>query len=143
MKVVLLEDVKRLGSRGDVCEVSDGYALNFLAPQKKAVEVKDEQGVRVAKEHKEKKNIRDQKVQERKKVVHLIPESITLQVSANDKGTLFSAITAENIVEHLGEKGIPTAPKQFLMEPIKEIGSHTIHIKDGEKPITVIIKRSA
>ena len=47
MKIVLLEDIKGLGVRGDVCEVGDGYALNFLIPQKKALETKDARGTQV------------------------------------------------------------------------------------------------
>ena len=71
----------------------------------------------------------------------MLPDTITLQVPANEQGTLFSAVTADTIVQHLGKQDIPTAPQQFTMEPIKEVGKYTIHYKQGEKSITVIVEK--
>ena len=61
MKIVLLEDIKGLGVRGEVCTVGDGYALNFLIPQKKALETKDDRGVQVVQQ----KATKDQQRQKR------------------------------------------------------------------------------
>ena len=143
MKIVLLEDIKGLGVRGDVCTVGDGYALNFLIPQKKALETKDAQGAQVAQQKVAQDKQREKRTKEEQSIVKMLPDTITLQIPANEQGTLFSTVTADTIVEHLGKQDIPTAPQQFAMEPIKEVGEYTIHYKQGEKSITVIIEKSA
>ena len=143
MKVVLLEDIKGLGARGDVCAVGDGYALNFLIPQKKALETADSQGVQLMQREAGKNLLRERKTEEEKGIVAMLPNSITLQMPANEQGTLFNAVTPDIIVQHLGKIGLPTAPQQFSMDPIKEVGKHTIHYKEGEKAITVIVEKGA
>ena len=143
MKIVLLEDIKGLGVRGDVCTVGDGYALNFLIPQKKALEAKDEQGAQVAQQKVTQDQKREAQAEKEQSIVKVLPDTITLQMPANEQGTLFSAVTADTIVQHLGEQDIPTAPQQFTMKPIKEVGEYTIHYKQGEKSITVIVEKSA
>ncbi|MCY4577278.1 MAG: 50S ribosomal protein L9 [Candidatus Kaiserbacteria bacterium] len=141
MKVVLLEDIKGLGVRGDVREVGDGYALNFLIPQKKALETKDVQGAQVVRQQAVKNQQREQRTEKEQGIVKMLPDTITLRVPANEQGTLFRAVTADTVVQHLGGQDIPTAPQQFAMEPIKEVGEHTIHYKQGKKTITVIVER--
>lgn len=141
MKVVLLEDIKGLGVRGDVCTVGDGYALNFLIPQKKALETKDERGAQVVRQKAMQDKRREEQVEKEQRVVKILPDTITLRVPVNEQGTLFSAVTADTIVQHLGEQDIPTAPQQFTMEPIKEVGEYTIDYKQGEKSITVIVEK--
>ena len=141
MKIVLLEDIKGLGVRGDVCEVGDGYALNFLIPQKKALETKDARGTQVVQQKAIQDQQREQRAEKEQSIVKMLPDTIALQVPANEQGTLFSAVTADTIVQHLGKQDIPTAPQQFTMEPIKEVGKYTIHYKQGEKTITVIVEK--
>lgn len=143
MKIVLLEDIKGIGVRGEVCTVGDGYALNFLIPQKKALETKDERGAQVAQQKAAKDQQREKRGEKEKSILNLLPDTITLQMPANEQGTLFSAVTADTIVQHLGKQDIPTAPQQFKMDPIKEVGEYTIHYRQGEKSIAVIIERSA
>ena len=141
MKIVLLEDVKGLGVRGDVREVGDGYALNFLIPQKKALETKDARGVQVVQQKAIRDQEREQQIEKEQSIVKMLPNTITLQMPANEQGTLFRAVTADTIVQHLGKQDIPTAPQQFTMDPIKELGEYTIHYKQGEKAITVIVEK--
>ena len=143
MQVVLLQDVAGLGVRGEVHTVGDGYALNFLIPQKKALETTDARGTQLAREKSRKDQKREEEMKKMQSIVALLPDTITLRVPANEQGTLFSAVTADMIVQHLGTLDIPTAPQQFSMEPIKEVGEHTIHYKEGEKKITVIVEKSA
>lgn len=143
MKIVLLEDIKGLGTRGDICTVGDGYALNFLIPRKKALETKDAQSAQVTQQKAIKDQQREERAKEEQSIVKILPDTITLQVPANEQGTLFSAVTADTIVQYLGKQDIPTAPQQFSMNPIKEVGEYTIHYKQGEKSITVIIEKSA
>lgn len=142
MEIVLLEDIRGLGVRGDVCTVGDGYALNFLIPQKKALETTDPQGKQVIQQKHTQKELRVKREEKEQGIINMLPDTITLHVPANDQGTLFSAITADTIVQHLGDTGIPTAPQQFSMKPIKEVGKHEIHYKEGEKAITVIVEKT-
>lgn len=142
MKVVLLQDIKGLGARGDVCTVRDGYALNFLIPQKKALETADPRGKQEVQQQTAKKQLRARQTEKEQGVVAMLPDTITLRMPANEQGTLFSAVTPDVIVEHLGSMNIPTAPQQFSMDPIKEVGKHTIYYKEGEKTITVLVEKN-
>ena len=142
MKVVLLEDMRGLGVRGDVCTVGDGYALNFLIPQKKALEKNDLKAREVLQQKAQSDERREARAEQEQSIVKMLPETITLQAPANEQGTLFSAITADTLVEHLGAQDIPTAPQQFTMDPIKEVGNHTVQYKQGEKTITVVVEKS-
>ena len=138
----MLQDIKGLGVRGDVCVVGDGYALNFLIPQKKALETSDPLGVQVIQWKLVQEERQQQRGQEEQSIVGMLPDSITLHVPANEQGTLFSAVTAETIVQYLGSMNIPVAPQQITMESIKSTGEHEVHYKGGEKTITVIIEKS-
>ena len=144
MQVVLLEDVKGLGARGEVCTVGDGYALNFLIPRKKALETNDSKGKQVLQQKASRDKQREDQAVQEQSIVKMLPDTITLQVPANEQGVLFSAVTTDTIVEHLGKQDIPTAPQQFLLdEPIKQVGTYTIRYKQGEKIITVLVEKSA
>lgn len=102
MKVVLLKDVPKQGKKGDVIEVSDGYARNFLIPRKLAMEatasiLNDIKGKQEAKEfHKQKEKEEAQKIA--KKINNI---SVTLKAKAGDNGKLFGSITSQAISDAL------------------------------------------
>lgn len=131
MKVILLDNIRGIGQIGDVKEVSDGYARNFLFPRKLGKPASD--GVA-----KELQTLKAQKL-EALKLAHAQSEelakklagiAVMLQGKSNEKGKLFSAITAADVAAALSkEAGVhipPTAVK--LDEHLKTIGEHTIHI---------------
>ena len=103
MKVILLKDVKGTGKKGEVKEVSDGYARNFLLPKKMA-KVADNQAVKELKEQNKSAEIKAQK--EYEEAVELGDKmkemNIEIYSKAGEGGRLFGSITAKEIAEQLG-----------------------------------------
>lgn len=132
MKVILKEDVKTLGKKGKVCEVSDGYARNFLIPRGLAVEATQGNVQDLA--HKQ-KLAEQRREKEKQDALHLAAKieamDVTLKVKVGDKGRLFGSVTNKEIAEVLEKQYKLKLDKRKieLKEPIKAIGEHMITIK--------------
>lgn len=141
MKVILLKDVKGTGKKGEIKEVSDGYARNFLLKKKFAVEASNTN----VKELDEKK-----KSQERKETIayeeavlmgkQMEEVSIKIATKAGEGGRLFGSITSKEIAEQLkNQKGIEVDKRKIsLDEPIRTLGSRFVEIKIHQKVTTKI-----
>lgn len=131
MKIILREDVETLGRMGDVVDVSDGYARNFLIPKKKAVEATTKSVG--ALEH-EKRLIAD-KSRKAKKAIETLAEKInatpiTIPVQVGEGGKLFGSVTNKDIAEALFKEGIEIDKRKIQLEdPLKEVGQFTIPIQ--------------
>lgn len=134
MKVVLLKDVKKIGRKFEEKEVNDGYARNFLIPQRLAVPA----GTPAAKQALEQKNQlsahqNKEEKQTQDNIAKLSGSTITLTAKANEKGHLFEKITAQKLSAYIQkEKGLEISSDHFEIEPIKETGSHEIPVSIGE-----------
>jgi len=145
MKVILLKDVKSLGCTGDVVEVSDGHARNFLFPQQAAVQATTEELRRKAKREtiaeKKKKNEMSnvEKLAQQLKGYELIIFERT-----NQEGVLYAAVTAKKIVKTLAGFGFKIKTEMIsISEPIKGIGRHKINIEFSHSlkvPVWIIVK---
>jgi len=131
MKVILQKDVPSLGDAGDIKEVADGYARNYLIP-KKMVIVSSEAGRRII-EH-QKKIIKLKKEKRRKANEHVASQitgrelHITVRVGEEDK--LFGSVTPIDIAKKLHEEGFEVDKRKILLEsPIKELGEYDIAVK--------------
>ena len=132
MKVILLEDVKALGKKGDICEVSDGYARNFIIPKKKGVEatpdnlnnlkLKKANDAKVAQENLE---AAQQLAQE------LAGKTIVIPVKVGEGGKLFGAIASKEIAAAVKEQtGLDVDKKKIVLnDPIKTLGEKEIRVK--------------
>ncbi len=130
MKVILIQDTKNLGKAGDVKDVSEGYARNFLLP-KKLVAVASEGIVKVVQEKKEEERVREIAAVEklRAKARQLEKERISLKVKEK-KGKLFGAITKKQIADELRKSNLDVLEKCIIMEKvIKKTGVYEIEIK--------------
>ena len=141
MKVILLKDVKGTGKKGEMKEVSDGYARNFLLPKKMAV-VADNTAV---KELNEKNKAAENKAQkEYEAAVELGKKmeemNIVIYSKAGDGGRLFGSITSKDIAEQLKKQHdiVVDKRKVLLNEPIRVLGSTNVEIKIHQKVITKI-----
>lgn len=141
MKVILLKDVKGTGKKGEVKEVSDGYARNFLFPKKMAV-VADNTNVKELNEKNKSKELKAQKdyedaVELGKKMEDM---SINIYSKAGDGGRLFGSITSKDIAEQLKKQhGIEVDKRKILLdEPIRVLGSRFVDIKVHQKVTTKI-----
>lgn len=132
MKVILKEDVKSLGKKGKICEVSDGYARNYLLPRGLAVEAT--QGNIRDLEHKQKQEeARRQKEKEEAEALARKLESLkpVLKVKTGEKGRLFGSVTNKEIAEVLAKEYQIKLDKRKieLKDPIKAIGEYTVTVK--------------
>ncbi|NLL73877.1 MAG: 50S ribosomal protein L9 [Clostridiales bacterium] len=132
MEVILMQDVKSLGKRGDIVKVSDGYARNFILPKKLGVEAT-------------KQNLYELKLQknaEEKKRAEILEEArqlakeleaikVNLTIKAGEGGRTFGSISTKEIASAVNEQaGLQLDRKKIqLSEPIKNAGSYTVGVK--------------
>jgi large subunit ribosomal protein L9 len=148
MKVFLKEDVKSLGKMGDIVEVSEGYARNYLIPKKLAVEanVKNvrefEHQKKTIKERADKVRMSSQALADK-----LSSVTVTISAKAGEEGKLFGSVTTMDIAEALKAQGYDIEKKKIhIEEPIKRIGSYTAEVKvhsDVSAKITVEVTSGA
>ncbi len=131
MKVVLLKDVKNVGKRDDILTVSDGYARNFLFPQKLAAEatpgaLKEIQRKRAAQDARE----AELKAEAQAKAELLKNKVIVLQVKCGEKGRLYGSVTSAEVAEALEKQhGVKADKRKIdLGEPIREVGIREISV---------------
>ncbi|MBQ6369358.1 MAG: 50S ribosomal protein L9 [Parasporobacterium sp.] len=132
MKVILLEDVKSLGKKGDICDVSDGYARNFIIPKKKGVEatpdnlnnlkLKNANDAKVAKENLENAQAL---------AAQLADKAVVIRVRVGEGGKLFGAIASKEIAAAvLDQTGLEVDKKKIVLaDPIKALGDHKVKVK--------------
>jgi large subunit ribosomal protein L9 len=131
MKVILQEDVKSLGKMGDVVNVADGYARNYLIPKKLGVEA-NVKNVKALEHEKKKIDEKARKVMGEAQGLaeRLSSLTLTLSAKAGEEERLFGSITSMDIAEALKKEGFEVEKKKILLdEPIKRLGPHTVGIK--------------
>ena len=131
MKVLLLQDVKGQGKKGELIDVNDGYARNFLIKKKFAVEatasVINETKQKKAAEEKRRKDEYDNAVAQSKMLKGL---AVDVRIRCGENGKLFGAVTAKEISERLAEIGYDIDKKKILLsDPIKAVGSYPVEIR--------------
>jgi len=147
MKVLLCEDIQSLGWLGDVVEVSNGYARNYLLPQGIAKPA-TEQNIKAIQNEKAKRS--EQRIRERK-LLEEVAEKVqdaeaVIAAKANEQGHLFGSVGPKEIAENLREQGLKVADEVVqLPTHIKEIGTHSVSLKfadelTSEIKVTVVAK---
>ena len=135
MKVILQEDVKGKGKKGELVNVSDGYARNFLFPKKMAVPATQENLTVMKRQEKEKKQKTDADKAKATEIAERLGD-IIVKINARgggDKGKLFGSITSKEISEELHKQhGIEIEKNKIIQdEPIKTFGSCEVKCKLG------------
>lgn len=141
MKIILLQDVKKIGSKGEVKEVADGYARNYLIPKGlaaeatakalKELEIKKQNTARKEKEELEKMKGLKNKLEERQ---------VVIKAKVGEGGKLFGSVTSKDIAEKLEQEGFKIDKRKIdLPEPIRGLGIFQVQIKLHPE-ITVQIK---
>ena len=132
MKVILLEDVKNVGKKGQKINSKDGYARNFLIPKNLAIEA-TEVNLRNLDNAKKKKEEKEQEIFEQAKVLEeeLMQKTIVIKTKTGENGKLFGSITTKEISDLLEkEHGISIDKKKYdLEETIKSVGEYYVKIK--------------
>ncbi|MEM6364952.1 MAG: 50S ribosomal protein L9 [Planctomycetota bacterium] len=130
VQLLLIHNVEHLGKQGDIVEVKNGYALNYLLPQGLAT-VATEHHKRMVDKHRVKlREIELQKLQSyRDQADELGKQSITIEANANDEGHLYGSVGPHEIVDALKAVGINLAQDQIRLEgPLKELGLYTVKV---------------
>jgi large subunit ribosomal protein L9 len=131
MKIILRQDYPQLGKTGEILEVKNGYARNFLIPQGIAVTatpkntkmLEEEQRLSVARESRDRKEA-DILAKSLETV------SLTVAVAVGEEDRIFGSVTSQNIADKLKEKGIEIDKKKILLkDPIKALGIYNVAIK--------------
>ncbi len=142
MKVILLEDIKNVGTKGTVLEVGDGYALNFLIPNKKVIEYKSNSGKELYTQTKKNIENKIKTKSEQDKNFSNIPDSIEVSAEVNENNKPFTSLNKNAVLNVLLEKGCKVDKKWIEFNPIKELGEYNILLKNGnaEKNLKVNFK---
>lgn len=131
MKVILADDVRGLGHRGETVNVKPGYARNYLFPQGTAYEATTANLRRLSEEKKK----YDQKMLNEKAVAEEVAKKVegtTILVTkkAGEEGQLYGSVTSSDIADALAARGIEVDRRRVeLAEPIRRVGSHPVHVR--------------
>lgn len=131
MKVILLQDVKKMGKKGDVIEASDGYARNYLFPRKLAEEATANalHVVNAKKENERKKKLAELEAAQ-KLAAELKGKEVTINAKAGDNGRLFGAITNKDVAEAIdSEFNLSIDKKKVVVNTIKVAGTYEVEVK--------------
>jgi large subunit ribosomal protein L9 len=143
MRVILRTDVESVGNKGDVVDVADGFARNYLLP--KGWAMKASAGAEAqAEKMRRSRNIKDAADRSAAEDIatRLVPTTITIEARVGSEGRLFGSVGTHEVVEAIASQtGIELDRKQVkLPEPIKEAGTHLVPVKlhaDVEFPVTL------
>ena len=132
MKVILLEDVKSLGKKGQLVDVSDGYARNFILSKKKGIEAtaKNMNDLKLQKAHEDK--LAAQRLEEAKLFAAEIAKAeVVLELKVGEGGKLFGAVSSKEIAQAAKEQLTMELDKKKLVlpNPIKTVGTTSVSVK--------------
>jgi large subunit ribosomal protein L9 len=131
MKVILTEEIRGLGTRGDVVTVKDGYARNYLLPKKLAQEASTSNLKAI--EHQRRKwdlLAQEEKNAAQKQADRVKGVKIRIEKRVGEHGQLFGSVTANEIADALLEKGIEVDKRRIELDsPIKNIGLHDVEVR--------------
>ena len=145
MKVILTKDVPKLGKSGDMKQVADGYATNFLIPQQLAVPAAG--GAYRAWQH-DIASREDKRKREREEAeiasTRIASTTLTMGVKVGEGGKLYGSINNQDIAEALGRRGIVVDKHKIeLDQPIKSLGTYKVAVRvySGMTPeVTIVVE---
>ncbi|NLC18715.1 MAG: 50S ribosomal protein L9 [Clostridiales bacterium] len=132
MEIILLQDVKSLGKKGDIVKVNDGYARNFLLPKKLGVEATKQNLYELNQQKAAEEKRQRELLEEAKNLAKRLEElNVKLSIKAGEGGKTFGSVSSKEIAGAIKEQyGIDIDKKKLLLaDPIKQVGSYTIPVK--------------
>jgi large subunit ribosomal protein L9 len=131
MKIILKQDFETLGKFGDIVEVKDGYARNFLIPRQIAIDA-SERNLRMLEQERQRRAVKETKEKRSAEELakSLEPVSLTIAVAVGEEDKVFGAVTSQDIAEQLQAKGFEIDRRKILLdEPLKALGVYEVPIK--------------
>jgi len=132
MKVILKEDIKSIGKKGEIVNASDGYARNFLFPKNLAVEANNENMKKLQAQKDSNQYKKDVEKEEAKKLAEKLNKiMLKIVVKVGENGKIFGGVSTKEIAENLEkEHNIKIDKKKIdLKETIKSVGIHTVDVR--------------
>lgn len=144
MKVILLENIENLGQKYEVKEVKDGYARNFLIPQKLAKIATREALEWLESEREESEKIAGEALKQAQSVASILEgQEVVISMKTGDEDQLFESVSPQKILEKLKELGCDIKKNQIIIDqPIKDLGEHQVKVKlehNLEVEVTVLV----
>ncbi len=145
MKVILLQDIRGKGKKGQMLEVSDGYARNYMLPRKMAIEATpDAVNTMRMNDKAAQERIAREKAEAMEIAKKLREMTVTVTAKGGGAGRLFGSVTNQEIADALAKTGIKLDKRKItIAEPIKNVGTYTVTCKLGYEisaPLTVKIE---
>jgi large subunit ribosomal protein L9 len=131
MKVILIDEIRGLGSRGDVVSVKDGYARNYLLPKNLAREATPGNLKSIDQERKKWALLAQKEKEQAAKAAEVVKGTkIVVQKRVGENGQLFGSVTANEIADALNAKGLEVDKRRIeLAHPIKSLGTHDVEVR--------------
>lgn len=131
MEIILTEDVEKLGIEGEVVDVADGYARNYLLPKGLGVEATKGKKKQIKHKKKKRKRREEEKIDDAKKIAEkLEAENFVFPVKAGENGRLFGSVTSKDIAEKVNAAGYDIEKKEIdLDDNIKDLGIQKVPVK--------------
>ena len=147
MEVILLERIEKLGQMGDVVKVKDGFARNFLLPQKKALRASEDN---LAYFEKEKVTLEANNLKQKQEAEVILTKlddfNLIIIRQAGETGQLYGSVNTNDVKTSLNENGFVVEKNQVKLDkPIKELGIHKVSVKlhpEVQAIISVIVSRT-
>jgi large subunit ribosomal protein L9 len=144
MRVILKQDVEKVGHKGDVLNVSPGYGRNFLIPKKLAIEVTASNLKMIEIERAAlKKKVEQERLSFRGLIEKLNGEILTFARRAGDKDVIFGSVSSADVRDELAKRGYDIDKKKIVLEdPIKRLGNFTVPVKvyhDDRAEVKVVV----
>jgi large subunit ribosomal protein L9 len=142
MKVILLQSVSHVGQKYDTVEVADGYALNYLIPQRLALPEDSNEARNILADKEKIQKEREMEVEQRRsRLSQLDGKSVTLSQPANEQGILFASLDRSTIAQAISETlgtEVRTDEISTNHENIKQVGDHTINLGLTGEPVATL-----
>ncbi|MCD8124203.1 MAG: 50S ribosomal protein L9 [Lachnospiraceae bacterium] len=132
MQIVLLEDVKSLGKKGDVVKANDGYARNYILPKKLGVEATPQNLAKLKQQKNHEAKVAAQNLADAQELARSMEEKVVvLRAKVGEGGRLFGAVASKEIAQGMKEQhGLELDKKKIVLpEPIKTLGDHEVVVK--------------
>ena len=146
ISVILLEKISKLGNIGQEVRVKDGFARNYLIPNKKAIRASEENKKYFEQKREELVKINNEKIKTATEKLKKIPNTINIIREASEQGALFGSVTARDVAKEIKIDDIEVSAKDVIVKSIiKSVGEYKVKIglhPEVSKEINVIVEKS-
>lgn len=143
MEIILLKDIEKVGKRGEVVSVKDGFGRNFLLPRGLALPATRENQTLIEREKKRVEARASRKKSEAEQLARQLASlRLRIEAAVGEKDKMFGSVTPQDLKEAVAKQGISLDKKQFrLSEPIRSLGIHPVTVElDSEVKATLQVE---